>query len=55
MLKAEVRDVNLSHRLVWEANDGSGWFTVGYGETFSFILREESADCEYRVSIIAVD
>ena len=55
ILKAEVRDVNLSYRLVWEANDGAGWYPVGHDETYRFILDRNSAEREYRVTIIAYD
>ena len=57
ILKADVRDVNMSYRLVWEANDndGHGWFTVGSGEEYRFILDPENAAREYRVEIFAVD
>ena len=55
VLKAEVRDVNLSYRLVWEANDGAGWYPVGHDETYRFILDRNSAEREYRVTIIACD
>ena len=57
ILKADVRDVNMSYRLVWEANDndGHGWFTVGSGEEYRFILDPENAAREYRVEIFAAD
>jgi len=55
ILKADVRDVNVSYRLVWEANDGHDWFTVGSGEEYRFILARENAAREYRVEIFAVD
>ena len=57
ILKADVRDVNVSYRLVWEANDhdGHGWFTVGSGEEYRFILDRDHAAREYRVEIFAVD
>lgn len=57
ILKADVRDVDVSYRLVWEANDndGHGWFTVGSGEEYRFILDRENAAREYRVEIFAVD
>ena len=57
ILKADVRDVNVSYRLVWEANDndGHGWFTVSSGEEYRFILARGNAAREYRVEIFAVD
>ena len=56
VLKAVVRDVNVSFRLVWEANDNDdrGWYSVGRGEEYRFILDRDSAEREYRVVIIAV-
>ena len=57
ILRADVRDVNVTYRLVWEANDndGRGWFTVGSGEEYRFVLDRENAAREYRVEIFAVD
>ena len=57
ILKADVRDVNVNYRLVWEANDNDGhdWFIVGSGEEYRFILDRENAAREYRVEIFAVD
>ena len=56
ILRADVRDMNLSYRLVWEAsdNDGRGWFAVGSGEEYRFILGENNVEREYRVVIIAL-
>ena len=57
ILRADVRDVNVTYRLVWEANDndGRGWFTVGSGEEYRFVLDRENAAREYRVAIFTVD
>ena len=57
ILKADVRDVNVSYRLVWEANDNDGhdWFAVGSGEEYRFILARENAAREYRVQIYTID
>lgn len=60
-LTANVRNTNLSYRLVWEANDHDdrGWFTVGSGDRYSYTitrsnLERESAR-EYRVVMFTVD
>lgn len=57
ILKADVRDVNVSYRLVWEANDNDGhdWFAVGSGEEYRFILARENTAREYRVQIYTID
>ena len=57
ILKADVRDVNVTYRLVWEANDNDGrdWFAVGSGEEYRFVLDRENAAREYRVAIFTVD
>ena len=55
ILRADIRDMNVTYRLVWEANDGRGWFTVGSGEEYRFVLDRENAAREYRVAIFAVD
>lgn len=57
ILKAEVRDVNTDYHLVWEANDHDdyGWFTVGSGDEYSFVLNKNNVGREYRVTVIAVD
>ena len=60
-LIAQVRDANLSYRLVWEANDHDdrGWFTVGSGTEYSYTLTRENAEREskreYRVVMFTVD
>ena len=56
-LQAKVKDVNLSYRLVWEANDNDdrGWFTVGSGDQYSFTLSQDIVDREYRVVVFSVD
>lgn len=55
ILRADIRDMNVTYRLVWEANDGRGWFTVGSGEEYRFVLDRKNAAREYRVAIFAVD
>ena len=54
ILRAVIRDVNVNCRLIWEANDGRGWFAVGSGEEYSFILDRDNAEREYRVVLFAV-
>ena len=57
ILKADVRNMNVSYRLVLEANDndGAGWCAVGSGEEYRFILNRENAGREYRIVVYAVD
>ena len=57
ILRAEVRDANTSCRLVWEANDGDGrgWYELGSGEEYRFILSRENAQREYRVILMATE
>ena len=50
VLTAEVSDPVPGLRLTWEANDGDGWFTVGSGWEYRFILDRQNAECEYRVA-----
>ena len=49
-------DVNVDYRLVWEANDNDdrGWFVVGSGEEYRFILDPQNVERGYRVVMIAV-
>ena len=60
-LTANVRNTNLSYRLVWEANDHDdrGWFTVGSGDKYSYTITpsnlEREASREYRVVMFTVD
>lgn len=60
-MTAKVSEASLSYRLVWEANDHDerGWFTVGSGNEYSYILTRENAqreaNREYRVVMFAVD
>ena len=56
-LAARVRDVNMSYRLVWEANDGDerGWYTIGSGSEYSFVVTPENIDRGYRVILFAMD
>lgn len=55
ILKAEVRDAGPDCRLVWEANDsdGCGWYTVGSGDEYRFILDKDNAEREYRVVVFS--
>ena len=56
-LVAKVRDVNMSYRLVWEATDDDerGWYTIGTGSDYSFVVTPENIDRGYRVVLFAVD
>ena len=56
ILKADVRDTNLSYRLVWEARDNNdrGWYTIGSGDEYRYILEPENATREYRISLYDV-
>ena len=47
----------LNYRLIWEANDGNdhGWYVVGAGSEYTFLLTRENAEREYRVLLFAVD
>lgn len=55
ILKADVRDVNVKYHLVWEANDndGRGWFVIGSGEEYRFVLDSDNVECGYRVVVFA--
>ena len=52
-----ILDVDMSYRLVWEASDGDerGWYTVGSGPEYSFVVTPEIMDRGYRVVLFAVD
>ena len=56
-LMAKVTSVEMSYRLVWEANDGDerGWYTIGTGMEYSFIVTPEIMNRGYRVVLFAVD
>ena len=56
-LEAKVHDVNLSYRLVWEANDDDerGWYTIASGEKYSYTLTADNLDREYRVVLFSCD
>ena len=56
-LVARVRDVNMSYRLVWEATDGDerGWYTIGSGDDYSFVVTPEIMNRGYRVVLFTVD
>ena len=56
-LEAKVHDVNLSYRLIWEANDNDerGWYTVASGEEYSYTLTADNLDREYRVVLFSID
>ena len=56
-LKAKVSGVDISYRLVWEANDGDerGWYTISSGLEYTFTVKPENIDRGYRVVLFAVD
>ena len=56
-LVAKVTGVELSYRIVWEANDNDdrGWYTVANGMEYSFIVTEDIMERGYRVVLYAVD
>ena len=56
-LAAKVSGVDMSYRLVWEANDGDerGWYTIGGGPEYTFTVTRDIVDREYRVILFAVD
>ena len=56
-LEAKVQDVNLSYRLIWEANDNDdrGWYTIASGERYSYTLTADNLDREYRVVLFSLD
>ena len=53
-LVARVSGADMDYRLVWEANDGSGWFAVASGEEYTFLLTPDIAAREYRVVLFRV-
>lgn len=56
-LNAKVQDVNLSYRLIWEANDSDdrGWYTIASGENYSYTLSADNVAREYRVVLFSLD
>ena len=56
-LQAKVTGVEMSYRLVWEANDADerGWYTIGSGPEYSFTVIPEIMERSYRVVLFAVD
>ena len=53
-LVARVTGADMDYRLVWEANDGNGWFAVASGSEYTFLLTPEIATREYRVVLFRV-
>lgn len=53
-LVARVSGADMDYRLVWEANDGSGWFAVAAGEEYTFLLTPDIVSREYRVVLFRV-
>ena len=56
-LVAKVMDVDMSYRLVWEATDDDerGWYTIGSGDEYSFVVTPEIMNRGYRVVLFTVD
>ena len=53
-LVARVTGADMDYRLVWEANDGNGWFAVASGSEYTFLFTPEIATREYRVILFRV-
>ncbi|MCR5565619.1 MAG: hypothetical protein K6F61_02110 [Clostridiales bacterium] len=53
-LVARVSGADMDYRLVWEANDGSGWFAVASGDEYTFLLTPGIVNREYRVVLFRV-
>ena len=53
-LVARVTGADMDYRLVWEANDGNGWFAVASGSEYTFLLTPDIAAREYRVVLFRV-
>lgn len=53
-LVARVSGADMDYRLVWEANDGSGWFAVASGDEYTFLLTPDIVNREYRVVLFRV-
>ena len=53
-LVARVSGANMDYRLVWEVNDGSGWFAVASGDEYTFLLTPDIVNREYRVVLFRV-
>ena len=53
-LVARVSGADIDYRLVWEANDGSGWFAVASGDEYTFLLTPDIVNREYRVVLFRV-
>jgi hypothetical protein len=56
-LVAKVTGVEMSYRLVWEANDGDerGWYTIASGPDYTFTVTRDIVNREYRVVLFSVD
>ena len=53
-LVARVSGADMDYRLVWEANDGSGWFAVASGDEYTCLLTPDIVNREYRVVLFRV-
>ena len=51
-LVARVSGADMDYRLVWEANDGSGWFAVASGEEYTFLLTPETGNTAWFSSVL---
>ena len=56
-LVARVRGVEISYRMIWEANDNDsrGWYAIASGTEYSFTVTPEIMNREYRVVLFTVD
>ncbi len=56
-LKVKVEEANKAYRVIWQANDGDerGWYEIGKGEEYEFILTEDIVDRNYRVVLRPTD
>lgn len=53
-LVARVSGADMDYYLVWEANDGDGWYAIACGEEYTFLLTPDIANREYRVVLFKV-
>ncbi len=53
-LVARVSGADMDYYLVWEANDGDGWYAIASGEEYTFLLTPDIAAREYRVVLFRV-
>ena len=53
-LVARVSGADMDYYLVWEANDGDGWYAIASGEEYTFLLTPDIANREYRVVLFKI-